>query len=143
MPKPLPEYLPDKVKMRLEKDSLSLKEISQNLGYSPNKLYGYFSSPHLKMRSYEFLARAGGLSLQSLQRLIKDGELEPYLATLKAKYHAQNYTQLARIIRVSNSWLYDLAGGKIDPSYLNDAYRIANALDLTIDDLYEISQPQF
>jgi len=143
MPRPMPDYVPVEVRDRLAARGLDLQGLALQMGCSRTKLYSYFSCSHSQVVPYKVMAKAFGLTLEELNRYIKQGKFAELLEEKASKMGCDSTTEVARKLRLSPSLILQLRSGKLKGDSLDSVGEIATALEMTIDELLEVQERSF
>lgn len=135
MPRPAPDYIPEKIRQIAADMGVNFKELALRSGLNQHRFYSFFSSTHGHYSPYLTLAQAGGITLEELREKIKSGEIGTYIDRLISETGVSNITRLARELKISPALLLRLVSGKNNGATLDEAAEIAEPLKLSIDEL--------
>lgn len=135
MVRPLPDNLPPKVDGRMRERNKSVLQASKDLEF-PN-LSNWFPSSKTKMAAYVALAKAAKISLKQMYLMISAGQGAEVLARAMKHEEVTQVGALALKLGISDGLPKRISRNVTECATLEKAHRIAEYLDLEIEDLLE------
>lgn len=138
MPKPLPDYLPDEVKLILMSSGTTMKDMAPKK--TSSRLYSFFGGTHLRIRPYKRMAEWLGISLDEMRMAIQTQTLKKLVQEKVASDpHCGNWglREISIYIQSGDDWILDRYREK--SNHCLDSYKeVADLLGWSIDKLVTV-----
>lgn len=136
--RPTPDYLPEELVNQAASLGYKPKAYAKSLGLHENRFYGFFGSPHSKLKPYLQICQATSITVEELAEIISSGEFETFVNTrLLPATETSGIRACAKKIGISFDFIYD----RINSPALNglSAYiEMAQILGWDLDKLVQI-----
>jgi transcriptional regulator with XRE-family HTH domain len=136
MPRPAPDYIPERIRVTVEEQGKTFKSLALELGLGPTNLYSFFQSGAPNLRKYKELGDALGVSLDELYSLFEDCLINQYILDKVREQNTGSVSGLAKKLKLSPGFLLPIANGRLNGSPLHSAKKIAKALNMSLDELF-------